>query len=143
MRRDFDPDAFLRVPLVARLATSGPTVRPIWFLWEDAAFWWLIGPWSALERHLEVDPVVALVIDTCDVDSGEVKQVRARGVAEIRPLDRDRAYRKLSRYLGADASRWDDSRFRLDDDSAKFVRLAPEHLESLDLSFRPSRPPGG
>ncbi|GAA2570690.1 hypothetical protein GCM10010424_11970 [Streptomyces lienomycini] len=35
---DFDTDTFLRRPLTARLATGGPTVRPVWFLWEDGAF---------------------------------------------------------------------------------------------------------
>ncbi|GHA04301.1 hypothetical protein [Streptomyces purpurascens] len=35
----FDVDAFLRRPLTARLATNGPTVRPVWFLWEEDAFW--------------------------------------------------------------------------------------------------------
>jgi hypothetical protein len=43
----FDVDAFLREPLTARLATGGPTVRPVWFLWEEGAFWVLTGPWAS------------------------------------------------------------------------------------------------
>lgn len=50
LRRDFDIDAFLEQPLIARLATVGPTVRLVWFLWERQAFWWLTGSWSALEQ---------------------------------------------------------------------------------------------
>ncbi len=142
MRRDFDIDAFLQEPLVGRLATSGPTIRPVWFLWEESAFWWLTGPWSSLERHLQTDAEVALVVDVCDLETGEVKQVRARGAAEVHPYDRERAYRKLSRYLGPDQSRWDRSRFQLEDGPAeaksKFIRLAPEQLAALDLSFVPS-----
>jgi hypothetical protein len=42
----FDVDAFLAQPLTARVATSGPTVRPTWYLWEDGAFWILTGPWA-------------------------------------------------------------------------------------------------
>ena len=53
-----------------------------------------------MEQQLASDPRVAIVIDTCDLTTGEVKQVRAQGVAELRPFDRARAYRKLSRYLG-------------------------------------------
>ncbi len=34
-------DAILRRPLVARVATDGPTVRPVWFLWEESAVWWI------------------------------------------------------------------------------------------------------
>ena len=33
---DFDVDEFLAQPLVARVATNGPTVRPVWFLWEGS-----------------------------------------------------------------------------------------------------------
>ncbi|MEU1944007.1 pyridoxamine 5'-phosphate oxidase family protein, partial [Streptomyces sp. NPDC020125] len=33
----FDVAAFLARPLVAQLATEGPRVRPVWFLWEDHA----------------------------------------------------------------------------------------------------------
>ncbi len=43
LRQDFDLDVFLEQPLVARLATAGPLIRPVWFLWEEKAFWWLTG----------------------------------------------------------------------------------------------------
>ncbi len=76
---DFDVDDFLAQPLVARVATNGPTVRPVWFLWEDGAFWWLTGSWSHLVEHLHDDPAVALVIDTCDLVTGQVRQVQAWG----------------------------------------------------------------
>lgn len=90
----FDLDGFLSQPLVARLAThgrAGPTVRPLWYLWEERAFWWLTGGWSKLAGLLARDPRVALVVDTCDLDSGEVLQVIARGRAEVRPFDAERA----------------------------------------------------
>jgi nitroimidazol reductase NimA-like FMN-containing flavoprotein (pyridoxamine 5'-phosphate oxidase superfamily) len=139
LRHDFDIDAFLQQPLVARLATAGPTIRPVWYLWEGQAFWWLTGSWSALEQRLVSNPTVAIVIDICDLDTGEVKQVRARGAAEVHPFDRERAYRKLSRYLGTDERRWDDSRFSLEADATtKFVKLAPDLIDALDLSFRSS-----
>lgn len=36
--------------------------QPLWFVWEDGAFWWLTGPWAALPRHLDHDPRVAVVV---------------------------------------------------------------------------------
>lgn len=139
-RLDFDVDAFLRRPLIARVATNGPTVRPVWFLWEDGVLWWLTGPWSRFEAHVADDPRVHVVIDTCDLTTGETKQVRAAGNAEILPYDHGRALRKLRRYLGPDASTWDSDRFALreDDSESRFARLRPQRLEAVDLSFAPS-----
>ena len=42
----FDVEAFLAQPLLARVATAGPAIRPAWFLWEDGSFWWLTGSYS-------------------------------------------------------------------------------------------------
>jgi hypothetical protein len=137
----FDVDAFLAAPLVARVAAAGPSVRPVWFLWEDGAFWWLTGSWSRLPGLLADDPRLALVVDTCDLASGRTLQVTARGRAELRPFDADRARRKLRRYLGDDEERWDE-RFRggtFDDPTAAFVRLLPDALHARDVSFTPAR----
>jgi Pyridoxamine 5'-phosphate oxidase len=71
----FQLEAFLERLLVARLATSGrngPTVRPVWYPWEQQRFWFLTGSWSSLERLVQRDPRVALVIDTCDLSTGEI-----------------------------------------------------------------------
>lgn len=131
-----DVDAFLARPLVARVAAAGPTVRPVWFVWEEGAFWWLTGSWSGLEDVLAQDARVALVVDTCDLATGEVLQVTARGRAEVVPFDAARARRKLARYLGPEP--W-SARFAVtfEDPSVRFVRLVPETLRSRDLSFSP------
>jgi hypothetical protein len=66
--------------------------------------------------------------------------VIARGAAEILPFDVPRGRRKLTRYLGADESKW-DSRFRrcLYDDPARtgtaWLRLLPASLTAKDLSY--------
>ena len=122
---------FLAQPLVARVGTSGPDIRPVWFLWEGGAFWWLTGSYSRLEQLLAEDSRVALVIDTCDVSAGTVFSVTCRGVAEVVPLDRARAVRKLTRYLGPE-DRW-PVRFSapLDDPATKMVRLAPDRPPRL------------
>jgi nitroimidazol reductase NimA-like FMN-containing flavoprotein (pyridoxamine 5'-phosphate oxidase superfamily) len=136
-----DVEAFLARPLVARLAAAGPTIRPIWFLWEDGAFWWLTGRWARLPEILARDPEVALVVDSCDLRTGEVLQVTARGAAEVLPFDPERARRKLRRYLGPDEASWDADRFltgTFEDPSARLVRLVPRTLRARDLSYRPS-----
>lgn len=132
-----DVDAYLAQPLVARVAASGPTVRPVWFLWERGCFWWLTGGWSALPQRLSHDPAVAIVVDTCDLSTGSVLQVTASGLAEVVPFDRERAVRKLVRYLGDDLGRW-PARFldTLDDPEARLIRLAPRRAPELrDLSY--------
>lgn len=139
----FALDQFLHQPLVARVATvgrSGPTVRPLWYLWEEHAFWWLTGGWSNLGRLLERDPRVALVVDTCDLRSGEVLQVTARGAAEVLPFDPDRARRWGRRYLGPDERHW--GRFRtgvFEDPTTRSVVLEPTMLRARDLSYSPAR----
>ncbi|GAA2349033.1 pyridoxamine 5'-phosphate oxidase family protein [Streptomyces cuspidosporus] len=136
----FDVDTFLHKPLTARVATHGPTVRPVWFLWEEGAFWILTGPWARLYERVRADPAVALVVDECELATGLVRQVIARGRAELVPFDVGRGRRKLTRYLGADESRW-DARFThyLHDDPARrgttWLRLEPSSLTAKDLSY--------
>ena len=141
---DFDIDVFLDQALTARVATNGPTVRPTWFLWEEGAFWILTGPWARLLDHARADPRLAIVVDVCDLESGLVRQVIARGRAEVLPFDVPRGRRKLSRYLGADEARW-DARFRhylLDDAAVKgtvWLRVRPDSLVATDLSYAPGQ----
>ncbi|MFE9487336.1 MULTISPECIES: pyridoxamine 5'-phosphate oxidase family protein [unclassified Streptomyces] len=138
--REFDVEAFLAQPLTARVATAGPTVRPTWFLWEEGAFWILTGPWARLLSRVRTDPAIALVVDVCDVGTGLVRQVIARGQAEILPFDVPRGRRKLNRYLGADDAKWDNrfQHYLLDDPAEQgtvWLRLRPDSLVAKDLSY--------
>ena len=138
---DFDVDAFLALPLTARVATNGPTVRPTWYLWEDQAFWVLTGPWARLLGHVRADPALAITVDICDTTTGHIKQVIARGRAEVLPFDVPRGHRKLSRYLGGDEGLW-DTRFRnyLHDDPTEsgivWLQLRPSTLTATDLTYQ-------
>lgn len=141
---EFDLEGFLAQPLVARVATAGPTIRPVWYLWEEGCFWWLTGRWARLSELLRENPRIALVVDTCDLDAGRVLQVIASGEAEILPFDPHRARRKLVRYLGPDEGLW-DKRFTtgtFEEPSTRFARLAPTALRARELSFmvRPNAP---
>ncbi|MGH9028958.1 MAG: pyridoxamine 5'-phosphate oxidase family protein [Acidimicrobiales bacterium] len=77
---DFDVERFLVRPLTARLATGGGSgrtaVRPVWYLWEEGRSWILVGAWNRIPSEVEADPDVALVVDTCDLFSGECLQAR-------------------------------------------------------------------
>jgi nitroimidazol reductase NimA-like FMN-containing flavoprotein (pyridoxamine 5'-phosphate oxidase superfamily) len=136
----FEIDDFLSRPLTARVATNGPTVRPVWFLWEDGAFWILTGPWARLLSRVRADPALALVVDECDLSTGRIRQVIGRGSAEVLAFDVARGRRKLARYLGDDEERW-DQRFRryLYEDPAEkgttWLRLQPRSLVARDLSY--------
>jgi nitroimidazol reductase NimA-like FMN-containing flavoprotein (pyridoxamine 5'-phosphate oxidase superfamily) len=135
----FDVDAFLERSLVAHVAAAGPTVRPVWFLWEDGAFWWLTGGWARLPSILKADARVALVVDTCELESGTVHQLAAEGDAEIYQLDAGRARRILQRYLGPEQSRWPErfTRGTFDDPATRLIRLEPSRLRARDLSYDP------
>lgn len=143
---------FLDQPLVARVAATGPdgpTIRPVWFLFEDGTLWWLTGAYSTLTSILDHDPRVAVVIDDVDLRTGRVHAVTMTGVAEVHPLDVPLATRKVAKYLGDDMASWPD-RFRhaVDDpDDNWLISLAPRTPPRLrDLSFDPpsrSRTTGG
>jgi Pyridoxamine 5'-phosphate oxidase len=133
----FDPERFLAQPLVARVAAAGPSVRAVWFLWEDGAFWWLSWTWSRLPSILKADPRVALLVDTCELETGDVFQLSAEGEAEIYQLDPGRACRILQRYLGPDAARWPErfTRGTFHDPATRMIRLEPSSLRARDLSY--------
>jgi len=131
-----DVDAFLQRPLVARVATDGPTLRPIWYLYEQPTFYWLTDAANFLHRAVVAGRPLVLVVDVCDIETGEVIHVRARGGAEIVPVDRDRAMKKFARYLGPDSSKW-DPRFvsSLDLPTTRFCRFTPSSIEAADVSY--------
>jgi nitroimidazol reductase NimA-like FMN-containing flavoprotein (pyridoxamine 5'-phosphate oxidase superfamily) len=147
-RAPFDVAAFLARPLVARVAAlapnrPAPTVRPVWYLWEEETFWVLTGHWSRLGAALAANPAFALVIDSCDPATGQVLQVTATGRGMVVPFEAGRARRKLRRYLGPNEDSW-DPRFRPGQDPAapgvRWARLVPDRLDIRDLSFRPAPP---
>lgn len=139
-------DEFLSGPLTGQLATNGPTIRPLWYQWEDNAFWIISGPWAKLYQRVQTDPKVAFCVDVGDFDNGIVKQVIAHGQVHIQDYDVERARRLLYRYLGPDEDSWSDSpddyRSYLRDggpDGAVFLRLDPVKLTALNFSYAHTR----
>jgi hypothetical protein len=131
-----DITAFLQRPLVARVATEGPTLRPVWYLYEEPTFYWLTDTANFLHRAVLAGERLVVVVDECDIATGEVIHVRARGTGEIIPVDRERAMRKFARYLGPDQAKW-DPRFvaSLDLPSTRMCRFTPTSIEAADASF--------
>jgi hypothetical protein len=91
-----------------------------------------------LANAIERGEPIALVVDCCDLQTGEVMKVSVTGRAEILALDKQRAMRKFVRYLGPDSSRW-DPRFieSLSDPTVRFARLIPSRIDARDMSFTP------
>ncbi|MGH8975397.1 MAG: pyridoxamine 5'-phosphate oxidase family protein [Acidimicrobiia bacterium] len=133
---DVDIDVFLQRPLMARIATNGPTLRAVWYIFEDGVFWWLTNTETVLSKAIAGGEPLVVVVDVCDIATGEVVYVRARGRAELLVVDRERALRKFARYLGPQQTEW-DPRFvmSLDDPTARMARMSPTSIEAGDLSF--------
>ncbi|MFI9389219.1 pyridoxamine 5'-phosphate oxidase family protein [Kutzneria sp. NPDC052558] len=139
----FDVERFLDRPLVGRIALAGPVIRPFWYIWEEEAFWKLTGAWSILEQRLAADPEFELVIDTCDLRTGETRQVIAHGKAYVVPFDVPRGRRILTRYAGPHEDDW-DARFQLRPDPSAFgtklCKMVPDDIWTVDLTYRPAWP---
>ena len=126
--------------------SSAPAGRPRSYRWTDAAT--PLVPLRAADVPLATDTAnflhravlagrpLVLVVDVCDIETGEVIHVRARGSGEIVPVDRDRAVKTLARYLGPDSSKW-DPRFvsSLDLPTTRLCRFTPSSIEAADVSF--------
>jgi len=130
----------------SRRLSSAPAGRPRGHRWSDAAtplvplraatFYWLTDTANFLHRAVLAGRPLVLVVDVCDIETGEVIHVRARGGGEIVPVDRDRAMKKFARYLGPDSSTW-DPRFvaSLDLPTTRLCRFTPSSVEAADVSF--------
>lgn len=139
----FDLDAFLAEPLIANLATNGPTVRPMDYQWEDGAFWIICGPWARLFERIKKDPMIALVIEVSEYDrGGRILQVMASGSVEITPYDIPRAHRMLTRYHGPDSGQWSTTPTDYPSylrepgpEGAVWLKLKPRKLLTFNFSY--------
>jgi hypothetical protein len=104
-----DMNGFLQRPLIAHLATgspNGPCESPVWFIWEQGAVW-IVGTTSdSFPKRIEAESRCALGFVDFDLERGLLQHVGMRGTATVGPLDGERLYRLLSRYLSPDSSRW-------------------------------------
>ncbi|WP_394828081.1 pyridoxamine 5'-phosphate oxidase family protein [Pendulispora albinea] len=136
---DFDIDEFLTKPLFAHLATAssaGPRESPVWFLWEEGALWLIGNHGDSFPKRLRNEPRCAVGIVDFDLAKGTLRHVGIRGIASIEPLDDQRLYRLLQRYLGADPADWNPSfRSLVIDHLDLMVRIRPESIVARDQSY--------
>lgn len=136
---DLDVDAFLRRPLMAHLATAspeGPRDSPVWFLWEEGVLWLVGNEHDSFPRRIAADGRVAVGVVDFDLARGRLQHVGLRGTAEVVPLDADRLYRFLARYLGDDEASWNPwFREHVVDGLDLMVRVVPASVVARDLSY--------
>jgi len=149
MPYDFDIDAFLEQPLLAHLATAssdGPRESPVWFLWEAGSVWLVGNRSDSFPKRVRSDPRCALGIVEFDLSRGRLRHVGIRGTGSVEPLDADRLYRFLSRYLGKHEAGWNpEFRARIIDGLDLMVRIRPLSIVARDQSYfanRQVRPSG-
>ena len=134
---------FLARPLFCFLAQTTadghPRVSPLWYLWEDERLWIIADTVEkSYTTRVEQRPETAVAVVDFDVRTGRVEHVGMRGTAELTPLEADRTYRLLRRYLGEDTEEWDPGFVDLDDDRWAFIEFRPETVVARDQSFAPS-----
>ena len=94
-------DDFLAEPNIAVLATVRPDGRPhavpMWYLWEDGAFFFGTAKGSVKHRNLATKPDAWVVVER---RTSPVFALMCEGRAEIgSDLTKDQAYRLCLRYL--------------------------------------------
>ena len=139
MDNDFDVDDFLQKPLFAHLASGsaeGARESPVWFLWEGTELWLIGNTTDSFPKRLREDPRCAVGIVDFDLPKGTLRHVGIRGVASIEPLDPERLYRLVKRYLGADRAAWNpEFRAAVIDGLDLMVRIRPQSIVARDQSY--------
>ncbi|WP_246516525.1 pyridoxamine 5'-phosphate oxidase family protein [Salicibibacter cibarius] len=91
------------------MSEEGPRDSPVWFHWESA-FLWIIGtPDDSFPKRIEINPKCAVGIVDFDQKSRKVFHAGFRGQGFVEDFDSGIANRLLSRYLGTDDPRLNNS----------------------------------
>ncbi len=142
MPRPFDPEAVLREPLMATLATvsrdGAPRAAPVWFLWEDGALWIPADAGNSSVRRLGQDARAAVEIVDFDRRAGRLLHLGLRGRAGVLPMEPGRFCRLLARYLGPDEAAWNPwfirEIARIDSPDGRLIRLVPDSVFTNNVS---------
>lgn len=139
LKRDFNPDDFLARPLFAHLATmsdDGARESPVWYLWEEGAVWLIGNRRDSFPKRIKRDGRCALGIVDFDLSRGFLQHVGFRGNAVVVPIDRERTYRLLRRYLGHDETAWNPwFRGNVIDELDLMVKFTPTSIVAHDQSY--------
>jgi PPOX class probable F420-dependent enzyme len=125
--------AFLEEVRLAHFATAGPDgqprVRPVWFVYEDGAFWFT----TRLEARRTGADIVAGSAAAVSIASEErpYRAVIVRGTPEVWEDDRERWLERIStRYGVAEGRRWLAGALKEPD--RVVLRLVPDIVLSWD-----------
>ncbi|MBU9722752.1 MULTISPECIES: pyridoxamine 5'-phosphate oxidase family protein [Bacillaceae] len=136
--RSFDLEAFLTKPLVAHLSTvdgDTPKDSPVWFYWKDEMIWIIGTAKDTFPDRIRRNPKCAIGIVDFDINTGMFLHAGFRGVATVKPFDKNIATPLLSRYLGPDIEKW-DPRFKNLDDSNVLICFEPKTVVVRDQSYQ-------
>lgn len=143
-QKDFEIDDVLSKPLMAHLSTvtdGEPRDSPVWFLYEESSLWIFGTEKDSFIKRLRRSPRCAVGIVEFDLDQGILKHVGIRGASTILPIDQDRLYRFVSKYLGNNRDEW--NRWFLTnivDPLNAMVQIAPVSIVTKNVSFFKSGP---
>jgi hypothetical protein len=139
MAYDFNINEFLTQPLMAHLAIGSPDgarESPVWFLWEEGSVWLVGNSRDTFPQRIRQDPRCAIGTVQFNADSGVLRHVGIRGVAEILPLNEDRLRGLLRRYLGEDEARRDPCfRRNIMEGLDLMVRVIPGTIVAREQSY--------
>lgn len=139
--QNFDPEAILRLPLMANLATvsedGSPRNAPVWFIWEDGIMWMLGSETNHSVLRLLASPDCAVEVVHFDNEAGILLHCGLRGKASVRPNDPDLFRRLLHKYLG-DKANWNawfiENIARIDSPTGRMIRLKPDSIFTNNVS---------
>ncbi len=140
----FELDEFLGRPLMAHLATvseKGARDTPLWYLWEDGAFWFIVEVgYNTFHERVRANPSVSIGVVDFDPATGHLQHVGVRGRGHVVPWDDARASRLLRRYY-RHLRGYRESPFRPGERVGGrlpmvFVRVDPESVVLREQSYR-------
>jgi nitroimidazol reductase NimA-like FMN-containing flavoprotein (pyridoxamine 5'-phosphate oxidase superfamily) len=139
VQKDFDIETVLNKPLMAHLSTvekGEPRDSPVWFIWEDSNLWIFGTNEDSFIKRLEAEPRCASGIVDFDLQSGTLKHVGIRGIAQIESINQERLRRFVSKYLGANAEQWNKWFVtHIVDPLNVMVKITPKSIVAKNLSF--------
>jgi general stress protein 26 len=127
--------AFLREPLIARLASCNPVtlqphVVPVWYEWDGESIWISSFRSTRKVRELQANPLASLVIDR-DERGGPAVGVIFEGPVEFVTDPQtgiERGGQIYARYLGEEGAQEDEPQSWLHDPEHLLLRMVPARV---------------
>jgi PPOX class probable F420-dependent enzyme len=127
--------AFLKRPILARLATCNPhTLRPhvvpVWFEWDGQAIWISAFLSTRKVRELQANPQASVIVDLAG-DDGSAPAVLFEGPVELITDPQtvvERSTNLYTRYLGVDGVLAPEPQSWMHDPENLIIKLTPHRV---------------